>query len=163
MYLDLVTGRHSTMGIFFEISRYWPRNCRKHVSLRRSRLNANFLKFIFPRRLRKITWLFSYFERCHPTKIGSWRWNWQFRENFFFKSDPELLLHSSYSFWPWQVRNHEKMWKTSFLFFTFFHDCGLVKSQPLPLVDRSDFEKKFSRNFQFHRQDPILVGWHLSK
>ena len=32
--------------------------------------------------------------------LGSRRWNWKFRENFFLKSIPELLLHSSYSFWP---------------------------------------------------------------
>ena len=46
--------------------------------------------------------------------VGSRRWNWKFRENIFLKSDPELL---------------------SFLFFTFFHGCGVAKSQPLPLVD----------------------------
>ena len=30
--------------------------------------------------------------------LGSRRWNWKFRENFFFKSNLELLLQTSYSF-----------------------------------------------------------------
>ena len=33
-------------------------------------------------------------------QVGSRRWNWKFREIFYSKSDPELLLHSSYSFRP---------------------------------------------------------------
>ena len=33
--------------------------------------------------------------------IGSRRWNWKFREKYFWNPNPELLLHSSYSFWPW--------------------------------------------------------------
>ena len=32
-------------------------------------------------------------------KIGSRRWNWKFRK-FFLNPDTELLLYSSYSFWP---------------------------------------------------------------
>ena len=32
--------------------------------------------------------------------IGSRRWNWKFREKHFWNPNPELLLHSSYSFWP---------------------------------------------------------------
>ena len=31
--------------------------------------------------------------------LGSRRWNWKFRENFF-NPNPDFLLHSSYSFWP---------------------------------------------------------------
>ena len=37
-----------------------------------------------------------------PPTLGSWRWNWKFREKYFWNPDDELLLHSSYSFWPYQ-------------------------------------------------------------
>ena len=43
-------------------------------------------------------------------RVGSRRWNWKFRERHFWNPNPELLLHSSYSFWP----------LTSFIFFTIF-------------------------------------------
>ena len=33
-------------------------------------------------------------------ELGSRRWNWKFREKHFWNPNPELLLHSSYSFWP---------------------------------------------------------------
>ena len=33
--------------------------------------------------------------------LGSRRWNWKFREKAWEKQDTEILLHSSYSFWPW--------------------------------------------------------------
>ena len=32
--------------------------------------------------------------------VGSRRWNWKYREKHFWNPNPELLLHSSYSFWP---------------------------------------------------------------
>ena len=32
-------------------------------------------------------------------QLGSRRWNWKFREKHFWNPNPELLLHSSYSFW----------------------------------------------------------------
>ena len=32
--------------------------------------------------------------------LGSRRWNWKCREKHFWNPKPELLLHSSYSFWP---------------------------------------------------------------
>ena len=32
--------------------------------------------------------------------LGSRRWNCKFREKHFWNPNPELLLHSSYSFWP---------------------------------------------------------------
>ena len=32
--------------------------------------------------------------------LGSRPWNWNSGKSFFLKSDAELLLHSSYSFWP---------------------------------------------------------------
>ena len=35
-----------------------------------------------------------------PHEIGSRRWNWKFQEKHFKDPNPELLLHSSYSFWP---------------------------------------------------------------
>ena len=34
-------------------------------------------------------------------RVGSQRWNWKFREKYFWNSNPELLLHSSLSFWAW--------------------------------------------------------------
>ena len=43
----------------------------------------------------------------------------------FLKSNPELLLQSSYSF------DHEKNVKNVFSIFTFFYGCGLAKSQSL--------------------------------
>ena len=33
-------------------------------------------------------------------KLGSRRWNWKFQEKYFWNPNPELLLHSSYIFWP---------------------------------------------------------------
>ena len=33
--------------------------------------------------------------------LGSRRWNWKLRDKAWENQDPELLLHSSYSFWPW--------------------------------------------------------------
>ena len=32
--------------------------------------------------------------------LGSRPWNWKFQEKHFKDPNPELLLHSSYSFWP---------------------------------------------------------------
>ena len=69
--------------------------------------------------------------------LGSRRWNWKFRENFFLKSNPELLSHSSYSFWPKAIYQLQllglskhatmnKLLKTSFLFFTFFMVAGFL-------------------------------------
>ena len=33
--------------------------------------------------------------------LGSRWWNWKFREKHFWNPNPELLLHSSYGFWPY--------------------------------------------------------------
>ena len=38
-----------------------------------------------------------------PSGIGSRRWNWKFRERYFLNPKPELLLHSSYIFWPYHL------------------------------------------------------------
>ena len=49
--------------------------------------------------LEKIRELPCLFLTSH-VKLGSRRWNWKFREKHFWNPNPELLLHSSYSFWP---------------------------------------------------------------
>ena len=83
--------------------------------------------------------------KSEPTR----RWNWKFREKYFLKSG----------------------WRT-WCFSHFFHDCGLAKSQPLPLaildskiakvknyylnvtkVHHPDVKNIFP---QFHRRDPTV-------
>ena len=65
-----------------------------------------------------VVWIvqFTFAHEVLHSSVGSRRWNWKFREKAWEKQDTELLLHSSYSFWPLL---REK----------------LSKSQPLPLVD----------------------------
>ena len=44
--------------------------------------------------------LWSISVKLYLGDVGSRRWNWKFREKAWEKQDPELLLHSSYSFRP---------------------------------------------------------------
>ena len=78
--------------------------------------------------------------------VRSRRWNWKFRKRHFWNPNPEFLLHSSYSFWPWLSSNSSGWdlasslpWKNCekhLLYFSqFFHISVLAKSQALPLVD----------------------------
>ena len=77
--------------------------------------------------------------------VVSRRWNWKFREKHFWNPNPELLLHSSYSFLPqlsasgsgWDLASPLpwKIVKNTLYFSQFVHGSGLAKSQLLPLVD----------------------------
>ena len=90
--------------------------------------------------------------------IGSRRWNWKFREKHFWNPNPELLLHSSYSFWSYLSTS----------------SSGWDSACPLPLVDSSGqklslecnrssgfgFQTCFPRNFQFLRRGPsYIIDW----
>ena len=73
-------------------------------------------------------WVEVYAAQFH---LGSRRWNWKFREKACDKQNPELLLHSSYSFWP-------KL---------FTSGSGWDLASPLPW-------KNCEKSFQLHRRDP---------
>ena len=101
-------------------------------------------------------------------KIGSRRWNWEFRESFFLNPNPDFLFHSSYSFWLWLSTSGsgwdlacslpwKKCEKSLFLYFSHFfeiqnRDSDLKKSFPgilnfndgiLPYEDVSDWISDF--------------------
>ena len=64
-------------------------------------INSNYLQFKKPKlaylEMTKLTWKLT---QNKTSLLGSRRWNWKFREKHFLNLNPELLLHSSYSFWP---------------------------------------------------------------
>ena len=82
--------------------------------------------------------------------LGSRRWNWKFRKKHFRNPNPELLLHSSYSFWPWLSTSGSR-WDLA---------------STLSWKKCEKYKKCFSRNFQFHRQDPKTnqsrLGWSIA-
>ena len=105
-------------------------------------------------------------------KIHIW-YNWyriqtvklKIRGKLFLNLNPELLLHSSYSFWPklstnvsgWDLASPQP-WKNVKNVFSIFHIFSWLRSQPLPLVYSLGQKLLLvSRNFKFHRRDPTVV------
>ena len=70
-----------------------------------------------------------------PTSLlGCLRWNWKPREKNFLNQNPEVLLRSSYSFWPW-LSNSGSGW-------------DLASTQPWKKCEKL-FLYFSQRNFQF--------------
>ena len=78
--------------------------------------------------------------------LGSRRWNWKFREKHFWNPNSELLLHSSYSFWPWLSTSGSwdlaspLPWKNCEKHFLYFY---------ITEVRDSDFKNAFPGIFNF--------------
>ena len=144
--------------VFLLINRY----CGRHSHLEIA--SEKFQQFYFSinnTRLKTypiILWILSYHlyhinYMISIAPIGSRRWNWKFREKHFWNPNPELMLHSSYSFWK----------NTFYIFHNFFMVAYLlspdrchwwiakVKKYNLNVTEfrDSDFKNAFPGIFNF--------------
>ena len=124
-----------------------------HLTMRIIRLIEDFLELYLDRFRQDVEQVFG-----DLSFVGSRQWNWKFRKMHFWNPNPEHLLHSSYSFWPWLStsssgwdlvntlpwKNCEKLLSLEFKNMGLKtaskrHNLWLIDPWPLPKVKKSSY------------------------